>query len=114
MTNDCYVECVHRSIAFKQKTYTALVSFTSQGYDLSYLVRYLDDIKALIPANKLVVSLSGGVGYSKLVNGLAQDFIYETTVTCSHMKTNYLNHPRLSSAIAVLLYYHGWLQNCIS
>ena len=67
-------------IPFKEKTYTALVSFTSQGYDLSYLVRYLDeDINALIPGNKLLVSLSGGVEYPKLVNGLAQDLVYKTT-----------------------------------
>lgn len=65
---------------FKQKTYTALVSFKSKGYELSYLVRYLDgDIDTLIPGNKLLVSLSGGVEYPKLANKLAEDLVYKTT-----------------------------------
>lgn len=67
---------------FKEKTYTALVSFRSQGYELSYLVRYLDgDIDQLIPGNKLLVSLSGGIEYPKPVNKLAEDLVHKTTET---------------------------------
>lgn len=65
---------------FKEKTYTALVSFKSYGYELSYLVRYLDeDVNTLIPGNKLLVSLSGGIEYPDLLNKLAEDFVYKTT-----------------------------------
>jgi hypothetical protein len=66
--------------SFKEKTYTALVSFRSQVYELSYLVRYLDkEINTLIPGNKLLVSLSGGIEYPHLANKLAQDLVYQTT-----------------------------------
>jgi hypothetical protein len=64
---------------FKQKNYTALVSFCTQGIKDSCFVRYLDEeINSLIPEKKLLVSISGGVEYPKVEDRIAQDFIYKT------------------------------------
>jgi len=68
------------SFSFKEKNYTALVSFHSQEAHSSYLVKYLDEeVETLIPGNKLLVSLSGAVEYPELVNKIAYDLVYKTT-----------------------------------
>jgi hypothetical protein len=80
------------NFSFKEKNYTALVSFRSREHELSYLVRYLDeDIDTLIPGNKLLVSLSGGIEYPKLETKLARDLVYKTTEAINgylHMPAN--------------------------
>jgi hypothetical protein len=66
--------------SFKEKTYSALVSFSSKEHELSYLVRYLDEeVETLIPGNKLLVSLLQGVEYPQLQNKLAHNLVYKTT-----------------------------------
>jgi hypothetical protein len=47
---------------FKEKTYTALVSFRTIGYDMSFQVRYMDnEIHQIIPGGRLMFNLSGTV-----------------------------------------------------
>jgi hypothetical protein len=74
---------------YKEKTYTALVSFGSQEREFSHTVQYLDeDIDALIPGRKLLVSLADGVQQPKLIGKLAQDIVYKTTEAINE----YLQH----------------------
>lgn len=68
------------SFCFKEKKYTALVSFQSQELESSYLIRYLDqEVETLIPGNKLVVSHSGTIEYPKVMDKVACDLVYKTT-----------------------------------
>lgn len=72
------------NVSFKQKNYTALVSFRTQGYELSYLVKYLDeDVDALIPGKKLQISLSGDAVHPKPESHLAHDLVCKTTEAIS-------------------------------
>lgn len=72
------------NVSFKQKNYTALVSFHTQEYEQSYLVKYLDeDIDALIPGKKLQISLSGDIVHPKLESHLAHDLVCKTTEAIS-------------------------------
>jgi hypothetical protein len=69
---------------YKGKPCAALVSFGSEGYDMSFLVRYLDqDIRLVIPDGKLVVSLSEGIKSPKRLNPLAEDLVHKTTEAIS-------------------------------
>ena len=65
--------------SYKEKTCTALVSIKSEGYEMSYQVRYLEDFNTLIPWNKFVVSLSGGIEYPDPLNKNAEDLIIKTS-----------------------------------
>jgi hypothetical protein len=68
------------NVSFKQKNYTALVSFRTRGYELSYLVKYLDeDVDSLIPGKKLQISLSGDIVHPKPESHLALDLVCKTT-----------------------------------
>lgn len=65
---------------FKGKNYTALVSFKSQSYDPTYLVKYLDEeVEMLIPGNKLQVSRLGGIDHPEHLNEIAKDLVCKTT-----------------------------------
>jgi hypothetical protein len=68
------------NFSFREKTYTALVSCRSKECEPSYLIRYLDDdIKTLIPGNKLLVNLAEGIKHPKPSNKLAEDLVRKTT-----------------------------------
>jgi hypothetical protein len=49
------------NVPYKGKKRAALVSFETESYDTSFLVRYLDeDIHMLVPGRRIVVSLRKG------------------------------------------------------
>jgi hypothetical protein len=69
---------------FKGKMESALVSFGSEAYDMSFVVRYLDeDINQIIPGGRIVVSLSQGVKSPKQLTRIAEDLVYHTTAAIS-------------------------------
>jgi hypothetical protein len=62
--------------AFKEKSYTALVSFSTEH---SYVVRYLDEeVNSLMPEKKLVFPISESTEYPTVGNRFAQDLITKT------------------------------------
>ncbi|MFL5742149.1 MAG: hypothetical protein ACJ75B_18140 [Flavisolibacter sp.] len=72
------------NIPYKGQSCVALVSFDSEGYDMSFLVRYLDeDIQQLIPGRRIVVSLSEGIKSPKQLSRLAEDLLNLTTEAIS-------------------------------
>jgi hypothetical protein len=76
------------NVPYKGQSRAALVSFNSEGYNMSFLVRYLDeDIQHLIPGRRIVVSLSEGLRSPKELSRLAEDLLNETTEVISE----YLN-----------------------
>jgi hypothetical protein len=76
------------NVPYKGQSRAALVSFDSEGYDMSFLVRYLDeDIQEVIPGRKIVVSLSEGIKPPKQLSRLAEDLLNHTTEAIS----GYLN-----------------------
>ena len=76
------------NVPYKGQTCAALVSFDSEGYDMSFLVRYLDeDIQQVIPGRRIVVSLSEGIKSPKQLSRLAEDLLSLTTEAIS----GYLN-----------------------
>lgn len=61
---------------FRKKTYTALVSLKTIGYDLSFLVRYLDkELSEIIPGGKLMFHLSGIVEGADMDSLLAKELL---------------------------------------
>jgi hypothetical protein len=69
---------------FKGRSRTALVSFQTEAYDMSFLVRYLDEeISNVIPERKVIVSLSEGVKSPKQLTRLGEDLVFQTTEAIS-------------------------------
>jgi hypothetical protein len=69
---------------YKGKTYSALVSFQAETYDMSFLVCYLDeDLSQLIPGRRIVLSLAEGIKSPKQLNKVAEDLVYQTTEAIS-------------------------------
>ena len=65
---------------FKGKMESALVSFGSEAYDMSFVVRYLDEeMNQIIPGGRVVVSLSEGIKSPKQLSRLGEDLVYHTT-----------------------------------
>jgi hypothetical protein len=82
-TADGMVRIFTVNFLYKEKSYTALVSFR-EGYDLSFLVRYLDkDVNNLIPDGKIIVSLLEGLKSPKQLSQEAEEFVYQTTEAIS-------------------------------
>jgi hypothetical protein len=75
---------------FKEAQYTALVSLQDKGYDLSFVIRYLNtEVDAILPERKAVFSLNNGIESPKnLSHKLAEEFVVHT----SHAITHYLDH----------------------
>lgn len=68
---------------YQGNSYTALVSFR-EGYDLSFLVRYLNkDASNLIPDGKIIVSLLEGLKSPRQLSKEAEEFVYQTTEAIS-------------------------------
>ena len=69
---------------FKGQNQSALVSFKAQAYDMSFLVRYLnEDINEIIPGARILVSLSEGVKSHKQLTNLAEDLVHHTVEAIS-------------------------------
>jgi hypothetical protein len=72
------------SFPYEGKPCVVLVSFDPEGYDMSFLVRYLDhDIREIIPEGKIVVSLSEGIKSPRILDSIAEDLVYHTTEAIS-------------------------------
>jgi hypothetical protein len=64
---------------YKGRSQSALVSFREEGYELSFLVRYVDEeIKQLIPGGRIIVSLSEGIKSHKQLSKPADDLVCNT------------------------------------
>ena len=65
---------------FRKKTYTALVCLKTMGYDLLFIVRYLDkELTEIIPGGKFMFQLSGKVEGADLESNLAKELLSCTT-----------------------------------
>jgi hypothetical protein len=75
---------------FREGSYTALVSLQRQGYDLSFLIRYLNkEVDSILPERKVIFSLANGIESPKaLPHKLAEDFVVQTSQAIS----TYLDH----------------------
>jgi hypothetical protein len=82
-TDDSMVKLFTVNFLYQGKSYTALVSFR-EGYDLSFLVRYLDkDANKWIPDGKIIVSLLEGLKTPKQLSKEAEEFVFQTTEAIS-------------------------------
>ncbi|MDB5251851.1 MAG: hypothetical protein JWP27_1020 [Flaviaesturariibacter sp.] len=65
---------------YKEQPVTALVNLRDQGYDLSCMVRYLDqDIETMVPEGKLVFSLGNGLQAPRQLTGQPQLELFSRT-----------------------------------
>jgi hypothetical protein len=72
------------NFSYKGELRSALVSFQAETYDMSFLVRYLDeDLGQLIPGRRIVVSLAEGIKSPKQLNKLAEDLVCQTAEAIS-------------------------------
>jgi hypothetical protein len=72
------------NVSYKGQRCAALVSFDCETYNMSFLVRYLDDeIQQLIPGRKVVVSLSEGIKSPKELSPVAEQLLNLTTEAIS-------------------------------
>jgi hypothetical protein len=71
---------------FKQQPVTALVNVRDRGYDLSCIVRYLDqEVATLLPGGKLIFSLAHGLESPVHLAGKPQEELFHrTTEAISH------------------------------
>jgi hypothetical protein len=69
---------------YRGKSRAALVSFEGEGYDMSFLVRYLDaEIYEMLPERKIVVSLTEGIKSPRDLTESGEDLINHTAEAIS-------------------------------
>jgi hypothetical protein len=72
------------NFTFKDELHSALISFESRDYDMSFLVRYLDhELQEIIPGRRIVVSLSEGIKSPKILTKTAEELLARTTEAIS-------------------------------
>lgn len=69
---------------YKGRTCPAIVSFKSDSYDMSFLVRFLDkDISHVIPGARIEISLAEGIISHNQIGKSGEDLINLTTEAIS-------------------------------
>jgi hypothetical protein len=72
------------NVPYKGQSCVALVSFDAEGYNMSFLVRYLnEEIQQVIPGRKIVVSLTEGIKSPRELSRLAEELLNLTTEAIS-------------------------------
>jgi hypothetical protein len=72
------------NFTFKDQLHSALITFESRDFDMSFLVRYLDqELQEIIPGRRIVVSLNEGIKSPKFLTTTGEELLTRTTEAIS-------------------------------